>query len=235
MASLIDRLRSGTESWATAQIHGFDPDLSTCGHAIILVHYRTDVLGVFKIDSVIMSRIEVACDKLKGLPKACSMVDAIHKYELYSTVIALSFVESQQVYPDPDMDRGEMVAKANDLLRLAHVSGAYHQKALDADHAVYVMLPHEWKGNRPKEAMHADVVRDIKAQASPGISNPFRLMKMQSDGTQTHERFNLTEEWRLKPSNFHTMDALCLAHKGLLRLVRGDATYLRLPNGQPPC
>ena len=221
MASLIEKMRSGGEAWQNVQVHGFDPDLRTCGHSLINAHYRTDVLGWFAIDSVIISRIDADNKKLVSIKQADSMVEAIHEYGLYSTAYSVSFIESQQSYPDSDMDYAEANAKANDLIRLAHVAGAYHLKALADHHTCYVMLPAEWKGNRPKEAMHEDVVKDIRLKA-PRV-NPFRIMEQHKDGTRSHEQFNMTEAWYTKAANKHTMDALCLAYKGLLRIVRGES------------
>jgi hypothetical protein len=221
MANLIDKLRSGSETWKNVQVHGFDPDLRTCGHAVINAHYRTDVLGTFTIDSAIISRIDASNSKLVSIKQADSMVEAIHAYGLYSTAYSVSFIESQQVYPNEEEDLGKKVAVANDLIRLSHVAGAYHLKALSEHHTCYVMLPAEWKGNRPKPAMHEDVVKDVRLKA-PRI-NPFRIMVSHKDGTRTHEQFDLTEMWRTTSANYHTLDALCLAYKGLLRVVRGES------------
>jgi hypothetical protein len=215
MASLVEKMRSGSETWETVQVHGFDPDIQTCGHATLLAHYRTDIRGIFKISAAVLGRIDAANKKLTGVNMASAMVDAIQGYSLVGTAYSFSFIESQQVYPDPNMDRGEMVAKANDLLRLAHVAGAYHIKALNVGHVCQVLLPAEWKGNRPKPAMHATVVDDIRAhQAVEG--NPF---KVREKGSLVS--FAMTDEWREEKKNFHTMDALCLAYKGLLRVVQG--------------
>lgn len=217
MASLVDKLRSGSEAWSTVQVHGFDPDLRTCGHSTLLAHYRTDVLGIFKIAAAVIGRIDALNKKATGINMSSSMVDAIFSYQLAGTAFSYSFIESQQVYPDDEMDRGEMVAKANDLLRLSHVAGAYHYKALTMGHVCQVLLPAEWKGNRPKPAMHTAVVSDIRAhQATPG-GNPF---KVRDNGSLVS--FDMTEDWWTEHKNSHTMDALCLAYKGLLRIVRGE-------------
>lgn len=229
MARLIDKIRSTEERWAGMEIHGFDPDLDTCGHAIIFANVRTDVKGIFNISQVVISRIVVENKKLKGVEKASSMVEGIHRYNLYSAVHSYSFIESQQSYPDEDMPRSEMVAKANDLIRLSHVSGAYHARALSKGHICAVLLPSEWKGNRPKEAMHRDIFGDIEAHAAQGVREKMFRYRSSSDGMI--RPIESVPEFLSVKKNSHSLDALCLAFKGLVWVSRGEYESNGASNG----
>jgi hypothetical protein len=91
-------------------------------------------------------------------------------------------IEGQQLYPDRFLSSRELVAKGNDLIALATISGAAltHWAQLPVAKA-RILLPAEWKGQREKDAMHRHLMRILGGVEIEG------------------------------PNNNHTRDALCMA------------------------
>lgn len=162
--SILDTLRDrGPETWRLVRYGGFDPDLGSSGLAIASVsvssHGRRELA---RLDLWEIKRR----GKARGLRAANAMVEQIHAVtERFASDEAT--VEGQQVYPDPKMPRAEILAKANDLVMLGHVSGAAQVAFLRVRSDAEILLPSQWKGNRSKEAMHPAIER--LAAAAPVV------------------------------------------------------------------
>ena len=73
--------------------------------------------------------------------------------------------EAQRIYPNRNEKPATVVAKANDLLRLAQISGAFQARFASADFArARSFKPDYWKHNAKKEAMHARAIERIEAE-----------------------------------------------------------------------
>lgn len=69
----------------------------------------------------------------------------------------LVIIERPQIYPNQPVP-------PNDLITLAIMVGRYAALAEEADHEVKTVLPHEWKGNLPKEISHARTLKALRAE-----------------------------------------------------------------------
>lgn len=163
--SLLDNLRArGHEQWRAVRYAGFDPDLGSSGLAIATVAVSTH--GRRALSRLDLWEIKRS-GKARGLQAANAMVEQIHAMaELF--IADEATVEGQQVYPDPKMERAEILAKANDLVMLAHVSGAAMTAFLRSRTDAQILLPAQWKGNRSKEAMHPEIIK--MATAAPVVT-----------------------------------------------------------------
>jgi len=151
--SFIDRIRESDEQWKTWTSSGFDPDLRTCGLARVSV--QTSNHGRKRLVRAETWTIRSRSIKI-SIDAANAMVETILVHEhLFDAHEA--WIEGQQVYPDAFKKRSELVATANDLIMLAHISGA--AKALFVKHNcdADIILPAQWKGNRKKKPMHKEI------------------------------------------------------------------------------
>ncbi len=152
MTSLVDRMRKEPPTCSSIAVFGFDPDLDTTGWALVLGAIYRPAQGLAPIAHVHLGVIE---HSVKGtdMEKAAAMVQAVAQWDsptLDEEQVAV-FVEAQQVYPDPDQSPQERVGKANDLLRLAQITGAVqHMGCVGKIPTVRAVLPHVWKGNVKK-------------------------------------------------------------------------------------
>lgn len=186
--SLIDTIRAADKTILRCKSIGVDPDLSTT--AIAVVSYFKGDTTPTKISSVhtFVAKAEAGT---RSMTKVMSMVDAvtmlISRLPMCSSNHLSAIVESQQLYPDRNESPRSVVAKGNDLIGLATVSGAAAGALLRLDSMadVQLRLPATWKGQMDKKAMHArlkHILGDVEV-----------------DG----------------PNNSHTRDAICMAIKNI--------------------
>ena len=216
MNSFLDKLRAPgyVQVQEEVEVLGFDPDHNHCGLACVRGKVDRTAHG-FVVDSMIVAVIQPEQRRLRGLDQTHIMVETLHKYRVPTwNGRAFAFIESQQVYPREDEERHVTIAKANDLLRLAHVSGGFHLKMLTEGRNCHVMLPAEWKGQRPKEVMHQEVKE--KYPRTPSFTYAWE----RTLGWTTSSR-KLTELTEAKWG--HAMDALCLALYGINQVAIGKA------------
>lgn len=71
--------------------------------------------------------------------------------------------EGQQIYPDRDADRAEIIGKANDLLMLAQVTGGAIGIALKRGIQAQAVLPRTWKGQKERARTRGTSCRNYSA------------------------------------------------------------------------
>lgn len=150
--SLIDRMRAAPRTTRTLRILGVDPDADTTGWAYI--DAVLDSHAGLTIRRVYLGLIVPDQRGLADLEQAQVMIEAVVAFTLPGfPALDGVFVESQRIYPTPDEDPRTRVAKANDLLRLAQVTGAVQAWAMCHAHQPYVRAvpPADWKGQQRKE------------------------------------------------------------------------------------
>lgn len=218
MASLVDAIRSEPPTEHTVQVWGFDPDLDTVGWACIDARYTVPTTGRCVIDSVSLGLIRHAAPKgSTSIQKVNGMVQTLSEWLSHCLAMLTpcdlerthAYVEAQQVYANPNDTRQKVTAQANDLLRLAQLTGAI--QALAHRHARHVssILPAEWKHQAKKEAMHAAAIKRVGSMPADIYH------KQGSTCTQLQGIDGLPKIMG------HAMDALCLALVGLDRIAAG--------------
>lgn len=165
MKSMIDRLRSTTSTSTSVAVFGFDPDQDTVGWAMMLATMHTPARGPAQVREVHLGLIEA---DVRGTPleKTELMIKAVRQWNAPPTAadVHAVFVEAQQVYAEEQSPQ-ERVGKANDLLRLAQITGAIQLMAYQADFPiVQAVLPRTWKGNHKKH-----VTVSVLQERLPGV------------------------------------------------------------------
>jgi Holliday junction resolvasome RuvABC endonuclease subunit len=184
--SFLDQLRENPETWVSSMYGGFDPDLHTAGVATIRVEKSSH--GRKRICRARLDVLRVP-KKLKAMKAAMSMQETIH----------VALVEGQQLYPDEKATRQSLVAKGNDLIALAHVSGTAAAAFMRSRADTVTKLPFEWKRNKKKEGMHGRAIKllqDEKVLVYLGGS---------------YEDPRVPDDTFVKSVGSHAMDALCMA------------------------
>jgi hypothetical protein len=117
--SFIDHIRSNKEIWKEKDYGGFDPDLHNSGVATATVRQsslgRREVLRVY----VDVLSIKKTLTELQAVMAMQEMIWATPEVFLAHTAI----VEGQRIYPNETKTPKRAVAKGNDLINLAHISG----------------------------------------------------------------------------------------------------------------
>ena len=175
MASLIDRMRTGGVSTREIAVLGVDPDGDTTGIALVTASLSFPPSGPAAIQQ---ARLYLCCGQGRDLDGVVVMIN-----ELYTTIggavgratrpVDALFVEAQQVYPTPNQDPRERVAKANDLLRLAQVTGAAQAYGRVANiPVVQAVLPATWKGQQKKAHTLATVQQRFESATLTVADDP---------------------------------------------------------------
>ena len=176
MKSVFDHLQDVRAASRSAVIIGLDPDLHTSGLAIGQATWKVPRLAPPTITSIVADLVRVP-SQLRGLEAADAMAAqlaiAIEKRAPVLGNDVIVVIESQQVYPDEDMPRNEMVAKANDLLRLSHVSGAMAATAAARRWQFTSVLPFDWKGTKAKDKHHIHIRDRLVGMAVTVGGQPF--------------------------------------------------------------
>lgn len=154
MKSMIDRLRATPPSKQVVTVFGFDPDLDTTGWACLTGTIEHPARGRAAVTSVHLGLIET---KVSGtdIQKAAEMIAALCLWSAPNPEAGPHgvFVEAQQVYPTKDEDMAKRIAKANDLLRLAQITGAVQALGCRVGiKTVTAVLPATWKGQQNKDS-----------------------------------------------------------------------------------
>jgi hypothetical protein len=167
--SLIAQLRATPPVTQSFWLLGVDPDADTTGwafvHASVSTHSPPVVFRAF-LGLIIPEKRGLA-----DLQQAQAMVEAVTDFWPPNQVDPRAvFVESQRVYPTPDEEPQTRVAKANDLLRLAQVTGAVqawaqlsynHRKSVNPKVIIEAVAPATWKGQQRKEHTEAELVKRL--------------------------------------------------------------------------
>lgn len=161
VGSLIDRFRQTPSIERQIVVFGGDPDMDTTGWAVVNATITTPALTQPRVTSAAIGLILPARGHLRELEQADEMIKAIALFAFPATLsstLTAAFVEAQQVYPDPDEDPRTRVAKANDLLRCAQVTGALQAWAVARGMTVVrSVLPSGWKGQTKKDVTLAQM------------------------------------------------------------------------------
>lgn len=216
MSSFVDRLRSTATTSREICVHGFDPDGDTTGWARLQSTLETPARGPARVTGVMIGIVEPSSGRRRDLDQAEAMVRAVYDHRSRLGGCALPthvFVEAQQVYPTPDEDPRKRVAKANDLLRLAQVTGAV-QAIAHAEGACFVraLLPATWKGQQQKDVTIATCMQRLQ-----GV--PIQLIRR---GTEPPEQVDALRLDKLPGKLGHALDALGIALYGLDWLSRHE-------------
>jgi hypothetical protein len=131
--------------------------MDTTGWALLRAEITTPAVSKPMITNATIGLIIPQTRGLHDLEQADEMIRAVTAFQSVGKFTA-AFIEAQQVYPTPDQDPRERVAKANDLLRCAQVTGALQAWAI-AQGATIVrsILPATWKGQTKKEVTLASM------------------------------------------------------------------------------
>jgi hypothetical protein len=117
----------------------FDPDLDSTGWAFLRAEVCRGELKPLILDAGLF----MGNKKNKGLAATSVMIRTLGNCLTHEHSSDFFIVEAQEVYRDGKAD-------ANDLLRLAQITGA-----IQALTGAIPILPKTWKGNKHKEGMHA--------------------------------------------------------------------------------
>jgi Holliday junction resolvasome RuvABC endonuclease subunit len=133
---------------------GIDPDLHNTGWAMVTAEWTTPRTAATKYTELSGGLLSVK-SSLRGLDAANASItrlaELITPYDFDAAQPPVLVAEGQQVYPDPDADRAEIIGKANDLLMLAQVTGAALGIAIKRGCSAHAVLPRTWKGQKKKE------------------------------------------------------------------------------------
>lgn len=200
MPDFVDELRSGRRVPAARTVvrsWGFDPDLRHVGWGVIVAEvggsepeplYYT--AGVIRADDVKLTSIDQVAAMVRSIVKWKRMGGSGSSY-LIDPCTEHVTVEGQEFYSRSKVD-------ANDLLRLAQITGALQTHLTAALKEPDVVLPRTWKGQKQKEGMHARCMDWL--QAVSGRSNMLE---------ETADTFGAAAQ--------HLFDALCMAKWRLYR------------------
>lgn len=170
MGSLVDSLRQNPPVNHRAVVWGVDPDLRTLGWARLQVAYTipsTAAVGLEQLDFGIWA---AGSKQMSDIDQANAMIASLASpdapWQAYPSPQGGQWVvaEAQRVYPNPNDDRPKVIAKANDLLRLAQISGAFQGTLHTPVDRTRSYLPHVWKGQAKKETMAAHAITRLHQQ-----------------------------------------------------------------------
>jgi hypothetical protein len=200
--SLLEKVRREGAVSKEAWVFGFDPDINNSGYCSY--HFRYNPVGMIQALNVHMG-VLIPKAGTKRMAKAVGMSRAVYdlSIEIPMRCPLYALIEGQEIYHNDKDPLATTVAKANDLLLLAYVSGAIVHKlqTIALDTKINLVKPKEWKKNAKKPAMHADFLSHMEK------SNAVVTM----DGQQ----------WDREPPNIHTLDACCMCLKSAEKIAKG--------------
>lgn len=206
-------------------MYGVDPDLWTLGWARIEADFTRPSTAPPALKRVWVG-VWTPEGKGKGdIDQANNMIASLNRHEApwdRDKVLDRVYVaaEAQRVYPPRNEAPATVVAKANDLLRLAQISGAFQARFANPTYdTARSFKPDYWKHNAKKEAMHAAAIQRVDEHRTPvilwqgteskGIPNP--------GGTLAQVYKALTKA----AGRLDALDAVCLALFGIDELACG--------------
>ena len=219
MPSLVERMREAPPVTQRARIFGFDPDIRTLGWAFIDITHQAGIASRPLIEGVAQcGLIDASIKHMKDFEQAAVMAEAAVKHlseYIGAGIPEYVVLEGQQIYPDPDMPRGEIVAKANDMIALMHVSGTLNGFwRTRPGVAVHTFKPAEWKGQRKKDVMHLDLARQYK-------DIPLRFSISNRTGEDRISDLTIGQSGNLPKFAGDALDALCMCVFGANRVAEG--------------
>jgi hypothetical protein len=195
---------------------GVDPDLWTLGWARVEASFTRPStapatieqvwLGVWSPEGKGVGDIEQANAMIGSLanPKAPWARDEAPRNRDHVAA------EAQRIYPNRNAKPTEVVAKANDLLRLAQISGAFQGMfAADGYARTRSFKPDYWKHNAKKEAMHAVAIKRVDERPDPGKA-PIHLWTG-TDVTVATSLQTIYKGMTKAAGRLDAFDAVCLA------------------------
>jgi hypothetical protein len=217
--SFLTEIRETPQVTETICSIGFDPDLHTCGLGIIVAEITKPTVRQPTFKEVWAVIIEGQDGKYDDMQFAESMVaevmatfESIPHWGIAPAQKVLTTIVGQRNYPRPDDTRAKMIAVANDLARLAQVSGAVQGRTKLAPYdGSRVYEPEQWKGQAPKPTMHQETATRLG-------DCPTRFMVLKPGGRRAAERSMRAIELPLLPKKMgHALDAVSLAEFGIDR------------------
>ena len=216
--SLVDSLRVKPPENIRERVFALDPGLNILGWAVMDVNGTRPLVAPPTWSSIRFGVLRTTGKGAHHMDQAAAMVAAVVEHlRGYMVSARLVAVEAQQVYPDEDETKEETVAKANDLLRLAQVTGATQALAhsLGVQH-VKAYLPAAWKGQTKKNVQHREFLQQLGKV--PAIMEDIDLAR----GRSTKNVPVLDPD--LVPKFMgHGFDAVCLAMVASEERLRRDS------------
>ncbi len=219
MSGFIDKMRSEPPSdRQRISVFAADPDIHVLGLAsvVALIHGGMPIT----IEQVSLMVVEQPSTPRGKMPKRvkqqaitegmCRLLGHRHFDKLCTRPQTCGVFETQVFYPDLDMERPEMVEKANSLIACATVTGRLVGLAFERQMPVRTVAPSIWKGNRKKAADH---------HRSAMIVGAAPVTVCQADAL-THPPIS-TALMSLPAKYEHAMDALGMSLYGIEQLHRG--------------
>ncbi len=156
--NFVDKLRTGRVAphhTRKVYVAAFDPDLDTTGFATV---FGTISMGKYVHESHALAEIKYKDKRsYSSARRTWLMAEQIAKFSFESKAGAQNYIviEAQEVYTDGKAD-------ANDLLRLAQVTGQLqgrfaHRPGCEME----IVLPKVWKQNKQKEGMHLRATEEV--------------------------------------------------------------------------
>lgn len=160
---------------------GIDPDGHNTGVAWVHAEWTLPMTGPVKILEAFATLVSIPA-RLSGLEAVDAMTDVLGNH---LNIIAMTRImpqvtlvaEAQRVYPREEMTRSEVIAKANDLLRLAQITGAALAFANRLNWSYTSELPADWKQQKKKAAHHTHI-RARLASVPVTMGEKFNLVTM---------------------------------------------------------
>ncbi len=191
--NFVDKLRTGrvvTHHTRKIFVAAFDPDLDTTGFATV---YGTVIMGKYIHESHTLAEIKYQNKRAYSSAKRTwLMAEQISRFTFEAKAGAQNYIviEAQEVYKDGKAD-------ANDLLRLAQVTGQLQGRfASRSGCDMEIVLPKVWKQNKQKEGMHLRAIDEIK------LKGCYEAALLKADYATVLKAGGHTQ---------HVMDALCMA------------------------
>ncbi len=184
--SFVDKVRSNPPTdrrWVS--VIGADPDIHTMGFGSVggIIGGALPMQILYVRLFAIENKVPKKTKQHAIMDKMCRLLQPSHFALMTMASPSYLVVESQDFYPDRDMPRNEMVAKANALISIATVTGRVLAMGMESRcDAVRSVTPSEWKGNRKKPADHARSAKivvgaeiSIRDEHSTGFTHPDTL------------------------------------------------------------
>ena len=163
VTSLLEKLRTSPTTTHRCRFIGIDPDLHNTGWASILAEWTVPRTAK-TVYADLQGGLLPVPSALRGLQAALASVRALVEHGTPQWLVSFQtvmVVEGQQVYPDGDAPRSEIIGKANDLLMLAQVTGGAMAFGVTRGFQVQAVLPRTWKGQKDKSAHQGHILAQL--------------------------------------------------------------------------
>jgi Holliday junction resolvasome RuvABC endonuclease subunit len=215
MRNYVEEIRASPPKVRRAvAVLGFDPGVGVLGYALLTAEIGGSHPPAF--DSAHLHQATFAGltgeKPQKGHHQAFQIIQKITEHSplvLAMVKSSVVVIEGQNFYPRTEDSRAKMVATANALIMIAHVSGAVNTMARVRGKSVHVVLPNEWKGTRSKSADHLRTAVELSGCVTE-LGNRGDMFTM-SERRITE----ISAKWE------HSLDALGMALYGVTQLHRG--------------